>query len=166
MKLLVSSFAFVLCLSFTQSVIAQTKQQLKAEKELVQYLNKICKTYTENQLSIDMGTIVQPYTIKDGMLAVVRKYKSDVDSSVFYMRTSVAIRAINDVFYDYYIGFVGNTETSVTDELMNKLNTPGTISTTHIIHIAPVGDNDNGPIVQEKLKKLVNNVQAAYNKSR
>lgn len=167
MKRLVSSSTLLLCfLLFTQSIVAQTKQQAKAEKELVEYLNSICKKHTENEMSIDMGTIVQPYSIKNGILSVVRKYISDNDGSTFYVRTSVAIKAIDDVFYDYYIGFVGNTETSVTDELMNNPDAPGKTSTKHLMHIAPVGDNDQGPIVQEKLIQLINNVQTAYSKSR
>lgn len=167
MKLFIVSFStLLLCLLFTRPVVAQSKQQMKAEKALVDYLNSICKTHTENQLSIDMGTIVQPYSIKNGILSVLRKYKSDNDGSVFYVRTSVNIKAIDDVFYDYYVGFVGSTETSISEQLMNKLTTPGTISTRQLTHIAPVGDNDQGPVVQEKLIQLLNNLQTAYSKSR
>lgn len=167
MKRLASSSTLLLCiLLFTTSIAAQTKQQVKAEKELVQYLNTICKKHTENQLSIEMGTIVQPYSIKNRILTVVRKYKSEYDISIFYVRTLVPISAIDDVFYDYYVGFVGSTETSVTDELMTNPVSTGKTSTKQLMHIAPVGDNDQGPMVQEKLIQLVNKLQNAYSKSR
>lgn len=165
MKLLLSSFAFMLCLSFTQSVIAQTKQQLKAEKELVQYLNMICKTHTENQLTIDMGIIVGPYKIKSGVLSVVRKYISQTDSSDVFVRTSVAITAIEDVFYDYYVGFETPGSTSVKEEraitLTGTFERAGSIE---LMHIAPIDNSDEGPVVQKKLMQLVNNVKAAYSK--
>ena len=74
-----SSTLLLFLLLFTLPVSAQTKQQQKAEKALVQYLNNLCKKYTENQLSIDMGTIVQPYNIQNGTLSVVRKYKSETE---------------------------------------------------------------------------------------
>jgi hypothetical protein len=166
MKLFASSTLLLCLLLFTQTIIAQTKQQVKAEKDLVQYLNNICKTHTENEMPIDMGTIVQPYSIKNGTLTVMRKYKSGNDSSVFYVRTSVIISSIHDVFYDYYVGFVGSTETSVTDELLTNPNSTGTTSTKHLMHITPVSNNDQGPLVQEKLIQLVNNLHTAYNKSR
>jgi hypothetical protein len=163
MKLFVSCFStLLLCLLlFTLPVSAQSNQQKKVEKALVQYLNKLCNRYTENQLSIDMGTIVQPYNIQNGILSVVRKYKSETDSSVFFVRTSVAITAIEDVFYDYYVGLVGNNKASVTEEKTTNMQLvfekAGTI---HLMHVAPIGDD--GPVVQAKLLQLVKDVQAAH----
>lgn len=169
MKLFAScSSTLLLCLLlFTLPVSAQSNQQKKAEKALVQYLNKLFKTYTENQLSIDMGTIVQPYSIQNGTLSVVRKYKSETDSSVFFVRTSVAISNIKDVFYDYYVGFVGNNKSSVTEERTNNLQTTfEKISTMYLMHVAPIDNSDDGPVVQTKLLQLVKDVQAAYNSSK
>jgi hypothetical protein len=163
MKLFVSCFStLLLCLLlFTLPVSAQSNQQKKVEKALVQYLNKLCNRYTENQLSIDMGTIVQPYNIQNGILSVVRKYKSETDSPVFFVRTSVAITAIEDVFYDYYVGLVGNNNASVTEEKTTNIQLAfekaGTI---HLMHVAPIGDD--GPVVQAKLLQFVKDVQAAH----
>ena len=163
---LFSSTLLLLCfVLFILPVSAQTKEQKKAEQALVQYLNKLCKTNTVNQLSIDMGTIVEPYSIKNKLLSVVRKYKSDDGGSIFYLRTSIPVSAIDDVFYDYYVGFVGSTTTSVSDELMNQ-QSPGKTTTKHLMHVTPVDNSDQGPIVQEKLIQLVNKVQTAYSKSR
>lgn len=168
MKLLLSLSALLLSLLlFIQPAISQTKQQLKAEKELVQYLNTICKTHTANQLSIDMGNIVHPYDIKDGILSVVRKYKMQDDSSIVFIRTSVAISNIEAVFYDYYVGFEAANKSSVTEE--RAINPNGTFEkagSTELMHVAPIDNSDEGPAVQEKLMQLVNNVKAIYNKSR
>lgn len=169
MKLFVlSSFTILLALLlFTIPVSAQTKEQKKAEQTLVQYLNKLCKTYTINELSIDMGTIVEPYSIKNGTLSVVRKYRSETDSSIFFVRTSVTITSIEDVFYDYYVGFVGNNNSSVTEEKTNNLQTTfekaGTIN---LLHVAPIDTSDDGPVVQTKLLQLVKDLQAAYSGSK
>lgn len=162
------SCSLLLCLLlFTLSATAQTKQQQKAEKTLVQYLNDLCKKYTENQLSIDMGTIIQPYSIKHGKLSVVRKYRSEIDSSVFFVRTSIAITTIKDVFYDYYVGFVADNKSSITEEKTSNLQVAyEKTGTTHLMHIAPIDNSDDGPFVQAKLLKLVNDVQIAYGASR
>ncbi len=97
----------------------------------------------------------------------MRKYKSETDSSVFFVRTSVAISNIKDVFYDYYVGFVANNKSSVAEERTNNLQTTfEKMSTMYLMHVAPIDNSDDGPMVQTKLVQLVKDVQSAYNSSK
>ena len=150
---------------FTTAANSQTNaQQQKAERALLSYLHKLCKEYTTNEMSIELGTIYQPYTINNGILSVVRKHQNENDkSSPFFVRTSIAISAIEDVFFDYYIGFVGINKQSVKEENSDSPVLEFTITgTMHLMHIAPVGDGDQGYAVQTKLLKLVTDLKKLY----
>ena len=70
---------------FTWAANSQTNaQQQKAEKALLSYLHKLCKEYTTNEMSIELGTIDQPYTINNGILSVVRKHQTENDKQQTY----------------------------------------------------------------------------------
>ena len=150
---------------FTTAATSQTKtQQQKAEKALLSYLHKLCKEYTTNEMSIELGTIHQPYTINNGILSVVRKHQNESNPAVpFFVKTSIAISAIEDVFLDYYIGFAGVNNQSVKEEKSDssifRFTSTGTMN---LMHIAPVGDGDHGYAVQTKLLKLVTDLKKLY----
>lgn len=149
---------------FTTAANSQTNaQQQKAERALLSYLHKLCKEYTTNEMSIELGTIHQPYTINNGILSVVRKHQNENDPA-FFVKTSIAISAIEDVFFDYYIGFVGVNNQSVKEE---KSDNPTlsfvSVDTMNLLHVAPVGDGEQGYAIQTKLLELVVHLKKLYN---
>ena len=151
----------LICLPATAQSNGKTQ---KAEKALVNYLNKLCKEYSTNEMAIELGTIQQPYSINNGILSVVRKHANENDQAApFFVKNSIAITEIEDVFFDYYIGFVGINKQSVKEE---KSDSPvlqfTSTGTMHLMHIAPVGDGDQGYAVQTKLLKLVTDLKKLY----
>ena len=151
---------------FTTAANSQTNaQQQKAERALLSYLHKLCKEYTTNEMSIELGTIHQPYTINNGILSVVRKHQNENDPAVpFFVKTSIAISAIEDVFFDYYIGFVGVNNQSVKEEKSDNLTLSFvSVGTMNLLHVAPVGDGEQGYAIQTKLLELVVHLKKLYN---
>ncbi|MEJ8818851.1 hypothetical protein [Lacibacter sp. H407] len=167
MKLILRSVCMIIVstLLFQLSANAQSSSKTqKAEKALVNYLNTLCKEYLTNEMGIELGTIQQLYTINNGTLSVVRKHANENDqTAIFFVKTSISITEIEDVFFDYYIGFVGINNQSVKEE---KSDSPDlrfmNIGTMHLMHIAPVGDGDHGYAVQTKLLKLVADLKKLY----
>jgi hypothetical protein len=165
-QFLISAF-MIICSCSIGSIhaTAQTNHKVqKAEKALLNYLHAVCKKYTTNEMGIDLGSIHQAYTIHNGSLSVVRKHQDETDAAnSFFVKTSIAISEIEDVFYDYYIGFVGRSKQSVKEE---KSNQPAQGYTSsgylHLMHIAPVGDGEHGYDVQKKLLELVRNLKQLY----
>lgn len=137
-------------------------QQAKAEKELVTYLNKLCKEYTKNEMPVELGMIVSPFRIANKTLLLNRVFYLE-DSTSIQRGYSLPVNNILDVFFDYYIGFEGYNEHAVTVTETEK-NKPeeNKQSTMLLLHIAPVGDGEHGEEIQNKLRKLVKAVQEGY----
>lgn len=138
------------------------KQQAKAEKELVAYLNKLCKEYTRNEMPVELGNTIAPFRIVNKTLLLNRMFYTE-DSISIQRGYSLPVSNILDVFFDYYIGFEGQNEHAVTVTETEK-NKPGENkrSTMLLLHIAPVGDGEYSEEIQTKLRKLVKAVQDSY----
>lgn len=163
---LCTTFFFLLFAVFTinaQSLSkAKQKQQAKAEKELVSYLNKLCKEYTVNEMPVELGKILSPFRIENKTLLFSREFYAE-DSTVIHRQYSMPVNNILDVFFDYYIGFEGHNQQAVTvTESEKRKSKELKRNTMLLLHIAPVGDGEYGEEIQTKLRKLVKAVQDSY----
>lgn len=140
----------------------QDPKKKKAEKALVDYVNKLCKDFTDNQLPVDMGTIVTPFAINDGVLSIVRKFRDEEDSTKTYqVRYSVDIDKLNTVFYDYYVGFVSEGDWIKTETAPDSQSgfVPD-VNGANMLYIAPLGDGEHGVKITNKLEQLLRKAQS------
>ncbi|RXK58113.1 hypothetical protein ESA94_19065 [Lacibacter luteus] len=155
-------FTFFLLTAYTQTP-AKNKQQQKAEQALLKYLHKLCTDFTKNEMPIELGTITKPFRIEQESLVLVRRFETD--SAVLFQKYIMPVSEITDVFFDYYIGFEGTSYQSVStaiakgnEQQYNKSNS------LLLLHVAPVGDIEEGYTIQTKLLSLVKALQEAYKK--
>ena len=141
--------------------------QQKAEKKLILYLNKLIADYPQNKLGKKLGKMQKPFAINNqGILKVVRlmpDYENNGKSCL--IKHSIPISKISSVFYDYYVGFVGNDDVAVKEEKAANIKAAyKTVGYLSLLHIAPLGDGEFGVEIQKKLMMLVKGVQAFYPK--
>lgn len=155
-----------LCMGATFTGFTQTKKSnkasQKAEQALVNYLNKLCSDYTVNEMYIELGTIQKPFYIRQQTLYVTRRI-SESENSVVFVQYKMPVAEIADVFFDYYIGLQGINEASVLTETSNSLNDPFPKQSNQLLlHVAPVGDTEEGFTIKAKLLSLVKALQQTY----
>lgn len=145
---------------FSQKKTEDPKKK-KAEKTLVSYVNRLCNDFKDNQLPVDLGTIVTPFAINDGVLSVVRKFRDEEDSTKTHLvRYSVDIRNLSTVFYDYYVGFVSDGDWIKTETALNGQSGFAPDNNANMLYVAPLGDGEYGVKIQEKLEQLLQKARA------
>lgn len=154
------------CMFSAVTVYTQIKQSnkaaQKAEQALVNYLNKLCSDYTVNEMYVELGTIQKPFYIRQQTLYLTRRIPES-ETSVLIVQYKMPIAEIADVFFDYYIGLQGINEASVLTETSNTLNDPFPKQGNQILlHVAPVGDTEEGFAIKAKLLSLVKALQEVY----
>jgi hypothetical protein len=134
----------------------------KAEKEFVDYLNKICNEYVENQMGFEMGRTVVPFKIDGkGNLSTVRKFKGEEDS--LFRRFTLQVKDIEAVFFDYYIGFETVKSYNVTTDTTSSIKAGFKFASyNNLLHIAPVGDGWHGEEIQQRLTALLKKLKPFY----
>lgn len=161
-RFILSLIIFVL-LSFP--VFSQLKtenpKKKKAEKALLTYVNKLCKDFTDNQLPVDLGIIVTPFAINDGVLSVVRKFRDEEDSTKTYLvRYSVDMHKLSTVFYDYYVGFVSDGDWIKMETALDSQSDFVPDNSTNMLYVAPLGDGEYGVKIKNKLEQLLQKAQS------
>lgn len=154
------------CLFAALKAYPQTKQSnkaaQKAEQALVNFLNKLCSDYTVNEMYVELGTVQKPFYIRQQTLYLTRRIPES-ETSVLIVQYKMPIAEIADVFFDYYIGLQGINEASVLTETSNTLNDPFPKQGNQILlHVAPVGDTEEGFAIKAKLLSLVKALQEVY----
>ncbi len=154
------------CMGAAFTGATQTKQSnkasQKAEQALVNYLNKLCSDYTVNDMHIELGAIQKPFYIRQQTLYLTRRIPES-ETSVLFVQYKMPVAEIADVFFDYYIGLQGINEASVLTETSNVLNDPFPKQGNQILlHVAPVGDSEEGFAIKAKLLSLVKALQQTY----
>lgn len=154
------------CMFSAVTAYTQTKQSnktsQKAEQALVNYLNKLCSDYTVNEMYVELGTLQKSFYIRQQTLYLTRRIPES-ETSVLIVQYKMPIAEIADVFFDYYIGLQGINEASVFTETSNTLNDPFPKQGNQILlHVAPVGDTEEGFAIKAKLLSLVKALQEVY----
>ena len=146
---------FIFMLSFCLAVLssnAQTKQQ--AEKDFITQLNDIVRKSSEPSPWANEGkySIDSLFHIsKTGILSITFRYTTD--TSFVRIRMAAPVSKMQDVFYDYYLGFEFKQNwVTIYKSAINK-NAMKEFGTDYLFHIGvPTWEGEKK---QEKLQKAL-----------